>query len=166
MAADLLATHAGEWTGTNGFRLMPADELAAGPAAATVRLGAGGHLTSLAYEWVHPEDGPQDGVLLLWAGEGDVVHAVWGDSWHQQPEARALSGTSNGSVIELEAGYGGGWRWRIAVEATDPAQLRVVMSNVVPADQATEDGPAGPYPAMITELTRVLLQPRVERRQS
>src|SRR5262245_56436359 len=86
---------AGTWSGSNGFRLMPTDELAEAPAAAAVTTPAGGHGLLVTYEWVHPADGPQEGVLLVGSpdDESQVVSAAWGDSWHQKPSILALTGS-------------------------------------------------------------------------
>ena len=136
------------WTGSNAFRMMPTDEFAHAPATAVLSTGAGGHLTSLAYTWVHPTDGPQEGLLVY----GDGVTALWGDSWHQQPEPRVLEGSrADDGSVELSYEYGGGWRWEIAVRTSDEAVL-LEMRNVIPADQATDDIAAGPYPVMVMEL--------------
>ncbi len=152
----ILSAYAGTWTGTNGFRLMPHDPLAEFPAAVTVTIAAGGHLTSVAYSWEHPDDGPQDGLLVIGtAGEDASLIAMWGDSWHQKPAPMSLSGSYQGAAaIELEADYGGGWRWRIVFDTTDPDTLRMRMDNVVPAEQATAEISAGPYPAMIMDVRR------------
>jgi hypothetical protein len=146
-----LADCAGTWLGSNGFRLMPTDEFAERPAGATLALAAGGHLTSLAYTWEHPDDGPQEGLLVFGPGEdaGSVV-ALWGDSWHQQPAPRAFAGSGDDEAVELEADYGGGWLWRIALSAPGPSALTLRMDNVVPAEHRPED--AGPYTAMLMEL--------------
>ncbi|MGY0003398.1 hypothetical protein [Micromonospora sp. I033] len=152
----ILADFAGSWSGTNGFRLMPADPLAESPAAITVTPAAGGHLTSVAYSWTHPDDGPQDGLLVVGAGhqEGTLV-AVWGDSWHQQPTPMSLTGgPAPDGTFELTGEYGGGWAWRIVFDTADAGHLRMRMDNVIPADQATAETPAGPYPAMVTEVAR------------
>ena len=146
----------GAWAGTNAFRLMPADPLAESPAALAVATAAGGHLTTVSYSWDHPDDGPQDGLLVIAAGDrpGSLV-AWWGDSWHQQPTPMTLTGAADGvSAVELSAEYGGGWGWRIVLDTADPALLRLRMENVVPADQAGPGTPAGPYPAMLTEVRR------------
>ena len=58
----VLADFAGAWTGTNEFRLMPTDPFAEAPATASVTLGAGGNLVTVAYTWAHPDDGPRQGV--------------------------------------------------------------------------------------------------------
>jgi hypothetical protein len=144
----------GEWVGTNGFRLMPADPLAIGPARATVTVAAGAHLTSMAYRWEHPQDGAQEGLIVF--GEGaaaGTVVGLWGDSWHQQPQPMSMSGQVAEQSIQLEGEYGGGWRWSIVL---DPASsdLRMRMENVVPADQATVEEPAGPYDVMVMDLRR------------
>jgi hypothetical protein len=138
------------WAGTNGFRLMATDALADGPATAVLVPAAGGHLTSFAYTWVHPADGPQDGLLVF--GPGPAVAAFWGDSWHQQPEPRLLAGTvADDGTIELECDYGGGWAWQISLRA-DADAVEMVMRNVIPADQVDEGEVAGPYVVMQMDL--------------
>lgn len=151
-----LSGFVGTWAGTNGFRLLPADPLAEFAAAATVTAAAGGNLTSVAYRWRHPDDGPQDGLVVVWAaGEDGALAAVWGDSWHQQPAPMSLSGSQDAAgTVELAAGYGDGWGWRIGFDTTDPDHFRIRMDNVVPVDQATAEFPAGPYPAMVMQLRR------------
>jgi hypothetical protein len=147
----------GTWAGTNGCRLMPNDPFAEFPASVTLTPGAGGHLTSIAYWWEHPDDGPQDGLLVIGrsSGDGSLV-AMWADSWHQKPAAMLLFGTdAPGAFLELEGDYGGGWRWRITVDATDAADLRMQMDNVIPAEQRPADMPSGAYPAMIFHGGRV-----------
>ncbi len=90
---NALGPLAGTWEGTNGFRLMPADELHRAPATATVTPAAGGHDVVVTYTWVHPQDGPQDGIMLVGSpDEQGKVTAAWGDSWHQQPSIRTLVG--------------------------------------------------------------------------
>src|SRR5688572_4679286 len=88
-----LADSAGAWVGTNGFRLMPTDEMAEFPATLDLRHAAGGHLTSVGYSWQHPTDGPQEGLLTV-GGADDTgrLTAIWGDSWHQQPASMTLAG--------------------------------------------------------------------------
>lgn len=140
----------GTWAGTNGFRLMPDDPFREAPATASVTTAAGGHLTLVAYGWQHPDDGPQDGLILIGpAGEGDAVAATWGDSWHQQPVPMPLTGSraADGSV-SLDGSYGGDWGWRILLGADEAGELRLRMDNVVPAGDATAEMPAGPYAAM------------------
>jgi hypothetical protein len=151
----LLSESVGTWVGTNGFRLMPTDPLAELPARVTVTTAAGGHLTSIAYWWEHPDDGPQDGLLLLAQAEGNgSLIAVWGDSWHQKPAPMILSGTQGmDAALEFEGEYGGGWRWRIILQAAD-ASLRMEMDNVIPSEHATAEISAGPYPVMIMETRR------------
>jgi len=147
---------AGSWSGTNGFRLMPNGELHEFPATASVTTPAGGHLALVSYTWQHPEDGPQDGVLVVGsAGESDTVTATWGDSWHQKPVPMVLSGhrTADGSLI-LEGTYGVDWTWRVRLESGEDGELRMQMDNVIPASHATADLPAGPYPAMVLQARR------------
>lgn len=150
----VLADVTGSWAGVNGFRLMPTDPLVESPATLTVATAAGGHLTTVAYSWAHPDDGPQDGLVVIAAGEspGSLV-AWWGDSWHQQPTTMTLTGAAGGATgVELTGGYGGGWAWRIVFEAAGPGRLRMRMDNVVPDDQAGPDAPAGAYPVMVADL--------------
>jgi hypothetical protein len=152
---DALIGHAGEWAGTNEFRLMPSDPFAGRPATAVVTLGAGGNLASVGYTWEHPDDGGQDGMLVVGRGEaeGSVV-CLWGDSWHQQPQPMSLTGSMSGASIELNGSYGEGWGWRITLDASRPDGLRLQMDNVIPADVATAEIQAGPYPVMVMDLRR------------
>lgn len=152
----ILSDFAGSWVGTNGFRLMPSDPLAERPATMTVTLAAGGHLTSVGYSWEHPDDGPQDGLLLIGSGDEEgSLSAVWGDSWHQQPTPRTMPGRpAAGETFEFTAEYGDGWGWVIAFDASDAETLRMRMHNVIPAAYATADKSAGPYPVMVMDVRR------------
>jgi hypothetical protein len=152
----LLPDCEGTWTGKNGFRLMPTDPLAEFPARVTVTTAAGDHLVSIAYWWEHPDDGPQDGLVLIGATDqsGSLV-AMWGDSWHQKPAPMVLSGSrSTDGALELDGDYGGGWRWRVMFDATDTDIFRMQMDNVIPAERATPEISAGPYPVMIMQTQR------------
>jgi hypothetical protein len=152
----LLPYSAGVWVGTNGFRLMPSDPLVEFPASVTVTTAAGGYLTSVAYSWEHPDDGAQDGLLVIGSAEEDgSLVAMWGDSWHQKPAPMMLSGSrQTDATLQLEGDYGGGWRWRVMLDASDAESLRMQMDNVIPAEQATADIPDGPYPVMIMHARR------------
>lgn len=151
-----LTGHAGSWTGTNGFRLMPADPLH--EAAATARVGdaAAGHLTEVAYTWSHPQDGAQDGLLVVGPGDapGTVV-AFWGDSWHQHPAPKVLDGATDGGIVTVGYSYSGDWRWEIVLDATAADALTLTMNNVIPESAAGDGMAAGAYPAMQTTLVRV-----------
>ncbi len=155
----------GSWGGTNGFRMMPTDDLQHTAATAQLSIAAGGHCLLLAYTWVHPTDGPQDGVLLVSAApedeepdehlpRTDSISAAWCDSWHQQPAMRILSGTIDDRQLQVEAGYGGGWRWSIALDGGRSNVLGLTMCNIVPDEYATDEVAAGPYPVMVGELRR------------
>jgi hypothetical protein len=150
----LLAQHVGVWTGRNRFRLMPDDPAAESDAAAQLSMGAGGNLVVVAYTWSHPEDGPQDGLLVLGPDEqpGDLV-ALWGDSWHQQPAAKRLRGTTDDRSLTVAYSYSEGWAWRITLTAGEPDVLRWRMDNVVPAT-ASGTGEEVTYWAMDGELRR------------
>ncbi|WP_406277771.1 hypothetical protein [Embleya sp. NBC_00896] len=152
----ILSDFVGAWAGTNGFRLMPGDPLTEFPAAATVTVAAGGHLTSVGYSWRHPDDGPQDGLVVLGsAGDDGSLVAMWADSWHQQPVPMSLSGRPGVDAgVELAGGYGDGWGWRVGFEATGDGGLRMRMDNVIPEEQATAEISAGPYPVMVMDLRR------------
>ena len=154
--AGSLGQLAGRWSGTNGFRLMPTDDLHEAPAAATITTAAGGYALTLTYEWVHAEDGPQDGVLLVGSPEEgqDAVTAAWGDSWHQKPELRSMTGTLADGRLELSAEYGGGWGWTIQVAKAPDDGLSLTMENVIPEEHATDEIAAGPYPVMVGRLRR------------
>ncbi|MGW1883877.1 hypothetical protein [Streptomyces sp. NPDC001970] len=150
----ILSEFTGTWAGTNGFRLMPADPLAGFPASATVTVAAGGHLTTVTYAWEHPDDGPQEGLIVIGAGgEDDSLVATWGDSWHQKPVPMSLSGRrgAEGAFV-LDGSYGEDWGWRIVFEAGSGKELRMRMDNVLPEEYATPEVSA--YPVMIMELGR------------
>lgn len=153
---DTLTARAGAWAGTNGFRLMPSDPFYDAPATAAVSTAAGGDLTLVAYTWTHPQDGDQDGLLVVGAadeaGSTDTVVGFWGDSWHQSPAPRTLGGTEDGGVIVVGYDYEIQWRWQITIDPTDPEALRLRMDNVIPEAAAGDGIPAGPYPAMLMEL--------------
>lgn len=151
----ILSAFAGSWAGSNGFRLMPGDPLSELPAAMTVSSAAGGHLTSVAYTWHHPDDGAQDGLLVISATEDGSLVALWGDSWHQKPAPMTFPGEPGaGETFEFTGDYGAGWGWRIVLDGSDTQALRMRMDNVIPADHATADKAAGPYPVMVMHLRR------------
>ena len=132
---------------------MPSDPFAERPARATLTVAARGHLTSLAYTWAHPEDGPQEGLLVFGPGaEVDSLVGLWGDSWHQQPAPMSMTGAVIEDSPELAGDYGDGWRWRIVVRAVEGPALTIQMDNVIPTHQATTDVPAGPYVVMLMQL--------------
>lgn len=152
-----------ELTGTGSFRLMPGDDMAPAPAAAIVRTAAGGHALVLTYEWTHPSDGRQDGVLLVGSPGDDAtdqsVEASLIDSWHQQPGPMRLTGTVQGAVAELAGTYAQTWGWQVRIDLTSPDELVLVMRNVIPAEavaQAPADSgiEAGPYDVMHLHLHR------------
>jgi hypothetical protein len=66
-----------------------------------------------------------------------------------------LSGSrSTDGALELDGDYGGGWRWRVMFDATDTDTFRMQMDNVIPAERATPEISAGPYPVMIMQTQR------------
>jgi len=135
---------------------MPTDELYDAAATADLIVAAAGHDLVLRYTWVHPTDGPQDGVLLVGSpDEQRRVTAAWGDSWHQKPAILVLNGSLIEPVLEVSADYGGGWRWMISVDGRRDDRLVLTMHNVIPDERATDDGPAGPYPVMVSALQRL-----------
>lgn len=151
---QLLTRHAGTWAGTNRFRLMPDDSPAGASATAQLSLGAGGNIAMLAYTWRHPDDGAQDGLLMLGSDEspGGVV-ALWGDSWHQTPAAKQLRGVTGHHTLTVGYAYAEGWEWRITLSADQPDMLRWRMDNVVPPS-ASGTAEAVTYWAMAGELRR------------
>lgn len=135
----------GSWQGSNGFRLMPDDELADLPSEAEVTPEAAGHAVLVRYEWTHPDDGLQHGTLLLGTPfDGDKVTAGWVDSWHQKPELRLLTGTVTDTTIELAMEYDG-WGWTITLSRAGES-LTMVMQNVIP--DGVEGARPGPYVVM------------------
>jgi hypothetical protein len=147
---------AGTWRGSNGFRLMPTDELYEAAATAELAVAAAGHDLVLTYTWVHPADGPQDGVLMVGSPDDDRhVTAAWGDSWHQKPPILVFTGLLTEHGLEVTADYGGGWRWMISLDGGRDDELMLTMHNVIPAEYATAEVAAGPYPVMVAELRRL-----------
>ncbi|WP_432513581.1 hypothetical protein [Kineococcus sp. SYSU DK001] len=146
LLADLAGAWAGAWAGENAFRLLPADAPHTAPATAVVQVA--GAMTTVGYAWAHPEDGDQAGLLTLGPGDGEgSVVALWGDSWHQAPQARVLLGTSGGSSVTVGYDYvEGQWRWEVTLRAAgDGLELR--MDNV---PLATGEG----HTAMLASLRR------------
>lgn len=149
-----------ERRGSGGFRLMPGDAMATGEATATLDTPAGGYALVLTYSWTHPEDGTQTGVMLAGSPEpdGDAVEASWIDSWHQKPAPLHLTGTLDGSALELSAFYSGTWGWQIRLDLGSPDETVIVMRHVIP-QEALEQAPpgaamqAGPYDVMDLRLS-------------
>jgi hypothetical protein len=150
-----LSEHAGSWTGTNDFRLMPGDDPFSAPALAAVRVDALGHVTSITYSWIHPEDGPQAGFAAIGVDDDpQQVVVFWADSWHQSPASKVLSGIGVNGKVVVGYSYGGDWRWQITIDASAPDALTLLMDNVVPESAATDIMRAGPYPAMVASFLR------------
>jgi hypothetical protein len=95
------------------------------------------------------------GLLVLGPGEeaGTVV-ALWGDSWHQAPSPKWLTGVIDDQVITVGYSYADEWEWTISVDATDSDSLRLRMNNVVPLSAVADDQSAGAYWAMQANLAR------------
>ncbi|MDO5634761.1 MAG: hypothetical protein Q4G34_07820 [Micrococcus sp.] len=151
MGADKLFTpEPALWSGTCAFRLMPDHELNPLPSTAATTMVAEGVAWTLAYVWLHPDDGVQEGHLLVGGpAEDGSVSAAWVDSWHQKDEIASLHGTNRcpdagDGVITLEMEYSG-WGWRIEVERAEQV-LRMRMDNVIPA--GVEGAEPGPYRVM------------------
>ena len=157
---DLTATTASrDLSGTAGFRMMPDEDLAPGPATGRVATRAGGNALLVTYTWTHPTDGPQEGVLLAGSPDEDqaAVRATWMDSWHQKPAPMHLEGRLEGGTVTLGARYADTWGWQIDLVLAE-GELRIVMRNVVPEEavaQAPDDMEvvAGPYEVMDLRLT-------------
>ena len=159
VAPMLAPEHAGSWHGTNGFRLMPNDPQYHSAATAVVSQAVDGRLVSIAYSWSHPEDGIQDGLLVLGPDnsgtESSGAIGFWGDSWHQSPEPRVLAGAVGHGTIAVSYDYGSEWRWQITLDTSVPHVLKLLMENVVPASAGTDDLTQGPYTAMLAELRKI-----------
>lgn len=144
-------------TGTGAFRLMPQDAMAEAEASGSFAVLAAGWAACLTYRWRHPEDGDQEGVLLIASPEDDgTVQATLVDSWHQKPEPMHLSGAREGARTSLHATYGETWGWNVLVDLTTDS-VRLVMQNVVSEEaQATaaegDEVEAGAYDVMDLRL--------------
>jgi hypothetical protein len=126
----------GDWAGVNRFRLMPDD--AAVPLESSARVAiAAGHGITVAYSWIHPADGAQQGFLFLFDGEqAGLTVGVWLDTWHQAPQPMRLAGTPVDSGVRLTATYGDGWDWTIRIGAGPDADLLFAMDNQGPEVEA------------------------------
>lgn len=147
-----------ELTGTNAFRLMPADPLHEAPATATVRPAAGGHALVVTYTWEHADDGPQDGLLVVSSPDDEgVVHATLLDSWHQKPGPMQLTGRllDAGLGASVAATYAEIFGWQIDVRLVGDG-LELDMRNVVPAEAIPPEHAAtmsaGPYDVMVLRV--------------
>lgn len=153
MSSNLSTDRARRATGICGFRLMPADAPAEGSSSAAV--STIGEALLLRYTWVHPDDGEQEGVLLVSGKPEDgPVTATLFDTWHQHLGSMTLTGqrTEDGGA-RLEATYLEEWGWQVEVTLGD-AGATMVMRNVVPEPalgmlpQGDPSSEAGPYDAM------------------
>ena len=149
--SDAFAAATGTWSGSNGFRMMPADPFSTHPSTATLTLAAGGSLVSFAYTWSHPDDGDHEGLLVAGPDDSGGLVALWADSWHQQPAPMPMTGSIDDGALLVTGSYAGEWGWRIAL-AADGESLTLRMENVVPASAATDDFAGGPYHVMVAEL--------------
>src|SRR5215218_372925 len=117
----LLPNSVGTWVGKKRVPVDARRPTRRVPCRVTVTTAAGGHLISVVYSWEHPDDGAQDGLLVIGSADEDgSLGAMWGDSWHQKPAPMMLSGSrGTDATLELEGEYGGGWRWRVMLDASD-----------------------------------------------
>lgn len=153
---ELMAAVVGRWEGENLLRMMPDDDYAASPSTATVALAAAGNVVTVTYSWADFDGVAQDGLIVL--GDGPLpgrASAVWADSWHQQPEWKAMIGAVSVDRVSLSGTYGepdepAGWHITLALE--DGGDLTMTMTNemahtgaydVVRATWRTADEPAG-----------------------
>lgn len=155
-------------TGVGTFRMMPTDDFASGAASAAAAAHADGYALDVSYTWTHPQDGPQDGVLLVGSpseeaggsggsGEQGQIEATWLDSWHCKPTPMHFTGRREQGTVTLETTYAGSWGWHIVLELDPAAGMRIVMRNVVPPQVAEgKDDPqafSGPYDVMVLDLS-------------
>ena len=146
-----LANHVGRWEGVCAFRMMPTDEFATAPSAATSSAEADAFGWSLRYQWTHPTDGVQAGTLLVGSPDDDgAINAAWIDAWHQKPHLGSLTGSIVDGGVHLEMEYSG-WGWTISLTG-DGDELRMVMNNVIP--DGVEGADPGPYVVMDARWTR------------
>lgn len=134
--------YAGEWTGTSSFRMYPHEDLVDAPSGLVVGSVAGGVGSTLAFTWVHAEDGEQHGHLLVGTPEDGALTVAYLDSWHQKVGPAVLTGTGDGAAFDVSYEYAPGWRWRIVVGRADDG-LTMRMTNTVP--EGVEGAPPGEY---------------------
>lgn len=106
-------------------------------------------MATIAYKWTHPDDGVQQGALVIANAGPGQVKGLWIDTWHQK-EAQSLDAVEpNESEVLFEFTYGGDWGWQIAVLMTEA--LTITMRNIIPASVA-HGGEAIAYEVMETQL--------------
>ena len=132
-APESLRTSIGAWTGTNRL-FLPEEPIRDSPSNASVSLAARGKFSSIAYTWDF-EGEAQEGMLLI-GYAGEVVTAVFVDSWHMGDKLMLCQGQVGANeTIDVRGSYAvegsPDWGWRIVVEPGDNV-LRVTMYNVTP----------------------------------
>jgi hypothetical protein len=143
---SLFTDIAGSWKGHNGFRLMPDDDLFDAPTTAAATLTARGSVLSLCYDWQHPDNGQQEGTLVIARTADNAACGLWLDTWHQKSAQPLADVEHTDESIMFEFEYAEGWRWQIEVGIAE--ELLVTMRNIVPREPVT------PYEAMIMRLER------------
>jgi hypothetical protein len=124
---------------------MPDDDVVPLELSLRVATATGDGLT-VAYDWTHPADGPQQGFLFLFDGEEpQQVEGMWLDTWHQTPRPMRLTGTADDSGVRLSAPYAQEWEWSI--------RLRPGPGLLFAMDNQGPDVPA--YAAMSADCSRV-----------
>ena len=143
---SLFTAIAGNWQGRNGFRLMPDDDLAYAPTTAAASLAARGSVLTFSYDWQHPEDGQQEGTLVVARTSESSSCGLWIDTWHQKSAQPLGDVEHTDDSILFEWEYAEGWRWQIEVAIAE--SLLVTMRNIVPREPIT------PYETMTMRLER------------
>ena len=130
---ELMARVVGGWEGENQLRMMPDDDFASSPSTASVALAAAGNAVTLGYTWADFDGVAQEGLIVL--GDGPLpgrTEAVWADSWHQQPEWKAMIGAVSADRVSLSGTYGDPDEpaaWHIALVLEGDGGLTMTMAN-------------------------------------
>lgn len=139
-APAILINHLGFWTGHNQLWLDPEGEPETSASTAALSFTARENFVIFAYTWGY-RDQTQEGLLLLSQNsQDDSVKAVWIDSWHMGDQFMVCQGpVDDKGLISLRGSYsappGPDWGWRMVVDTSAFAELRLKMFNITPEGQ-------------------------------
>jgi hypothetical protein len=128
-----LAGCAGQWQGTSTL-FLPDTAPENSDSILTVVPELNGRFIRLDYTWSQG-GAPQHGSLLIGSHE-----ACWIDTWHMT-DRMMLCATEpgDGPAWSCRGSYaaspGPDWNWRIAITPDLPGKLRIVMTNIPPAEE-------------------------------
>ena len=151
-ALDHFLAARGNWQGTSTLQDPTTGSPDQGPATASITALLGNKFVRMDYTWQYQGNAHEGSLLIGYETEAATVTAQWIDSWHVGDKVMACRGTvDEQGVYSVLGSYSvpgwPDWGWRILLDPTATATLRVVMYNVSPDGQE--------YLAVETDLQRV-----------